>query len=346
MTITHYTQLNKVNRQVLRDVIPLAKPFTILIEPSSLCNFRCLQCFQSIRSRSYFTENRSLMPMDRFLRVIDQLKSWQGPRHKVLKLSLYGEPMTHPEFTTMVQFAKQADVAERIETTTNASLLSEQISDQLIAAQLDYMRVSIYGASQDRHAEVTQAKISLESILEKLKQLQLAKKAAGSLRPFVSCKMMDSFGSENQEFLRRFSEVADEVYIDKPHGWIQADGVDFLKSYYKEQLPIALADAELNSRERIACPMAFTTMAIRSNGAVSPCCVDYIGGTNIGDVDVNTLQAIWESDDWLKFQKMQLENHRNKNSSCSRCDIYRSSHYTRDDIDGFPVDKLRPLPSS
>ena len=37
-----YTQLKNANRQNLRDVLPLGKPFTLLVEPSSLCNFKCI----------------------------------------------------------------------------------------------------------------------------------------------------------------------------------------------------------------------------------------------------------------------------------------------------------------
>lgn len=75
----------------------------------------------------------------------------------------------------------------------------------------------------------------------------------------------------------------------------------------------------------------------------TPCCVDYIGGTNIGNVDTHSMQEIWESDAWLAFQTMQLEGRNHENSSCARCDIYRNDHYTKDTIDGFPVEKLRPL---
>src|SRR3972149_6277470 len=93
-----YTKLSATNRQNLRDVLPLVKPFTVLIEPSSLCNFRCIQCFQSVKTDSYFTRNRSNMPMARFRRAIEQLKQWPGPRLIVLKLSQYRKPLVSPDF--------------------------------------------------------------------------------------------------------------------------------------------------------------------------------------------------------------------------------------------------------
>lgn len=336
-----YSELCATNRQNLREILPLAKPFTVLIEPSSLCNFRCIQCFQSITTESYFTRNQINMPMARFRRAIEQIKQWPGPRLKVLKLSLYGEPLVSPDFSAMLALAKQADIAERIETTTNATLLTPDIAESMVRHELDYLRVSIYATRQERHQSVTGSKFNIKRILENLENLQETKRRAGSEKPFVSCKMLDEFNDENERFLKIYRDVANEAYIDKPHSWIKVDAVDFIQNYYGENVGEALSDFENLSTPRIACPMAFTTMAVRSNGAVSPCCVDFIGGTNIANIDEDTLPGIWNSDAWFEFQKLQLEGRKHENPSCARCDIYRNSHYTKDNIDSFPVEKLR-----
>lgn len=335
-----YTELASTKRQNLREILPLAKPFTVLIEPSSICNFRCIQCFQSIKTESYFTKNIMHMPMERFRRVIEQLQAWPGPKLKVLKLSLYGEPLASPDFPEMLALARQADVAERIETTSNATLLTPAIADALVANGLDYLRVSIYATEQTRHQQVTDSKFDIRRIRENLLYLQGAKRRAGSERPFVSCKMLDDFSDENERFLETFGSIADEVYLDKPHTWIKTNGVNFIKNFYGERVSEATKDFARHSSRRTACPMPFTTMTVRSNGAVSPCCVDYIGGTNIGDIDSQSLRDIWHSKAWTDFQKMQLENRKHENFSCARCDIYLNDHYTKDNIDGFPVDRL------
>lgn len=337
----HYTVLKTTNRQNLMDVLPLSKPFTVLIEPSSLCNFRCIQCFQSIKDNSYFTRKRMNMPVERFRRVIDQLTRWPGPKLKVLKLSLYGEPLVNPAFCEMLRLAREADIAERIETTTNASLLTRDIAGKLVKHQLDYVRVSIYASTQERHREITGSALDINRIHENLCILQEVKKTSGSERPFVSCKMLDAYSLENERFFELYRDVADEVFLDKPHSWIKTDGSDFLGNYYKGRVGEVLDDIESHSTHRVACPMPFTTMAVRSNGDVSPCCVDFIGGTNLGSVNLYSLQEIWDGERWHDFQKMQLLNRKQENPSCARCDIYLSNHYTRDNIDGFPVEKLR-----
>ena len=163
-----YTELSSTNRQNLREILPLAKPFTVLIEPSSLCNFRCIQCFQSIKTESYFTRNLMNMPMERFRRVIGQLHQWPGPKLKVLKLNLYGEPLVSPDFPEMLELAKQANITERIETTTNASLLTPEVAESMIKNGLDYLRVSIYATEQDRHQRVTGSTLNIRRIRDNL----------------------------------------------------------------------------------------------------------------------------------------------------------------------------------
>jgi len=87
--------------------------------------------------------------------------------------------------------------------------------------------------------------------------------------------------------------------------------------------------------------LPFFTLAVRSNGDVSPCCIDWIGGTNIGNVIEQTLKDVWHGDRMFEFRKMQLENRKDENESCRHCEFYLSNYYTRDNIDGLPVDKLK-----
>lgn len=338
-----YTELKNHERQKLIDVIPLKKPFTLLIEPSNYCNFRCVSCFQSLKKDNYLTVHRGFMPIETYNQVINQFKNWGGDKLKVLKLSLYGEPFTNPQFGDMLRIAGEADIAERIETTTNASLLTEQLCRQLVEYEIDYIRVSIYGGNQVRYEEVTgTSSVSIDAIWNNLKRIRELKKASNKERPFVSAKMLDTYSGENEEFLNRFKEVADEVYIDKPHNWIATEEKSFINSLYKEEQQEALqTDLKETLSDRIACPMPFTTLAVRSNGDVSPCCIDWIGGTNLGNINEERIQDIWNGEKLYQFRKMQLENRRKENSSCRNCEFVSNDYYTRDNIDGFPVENLR-----
>jgi radical SAM protein with 4Fe4S-binding SPASM domain len=336
-----YTRLKDHNRHNLAEVIPLEKPFTLIIEPSSLCNFRCVQCYQSISDSTRFSRSRGNMSMDTFSRAIDQMRGWRGPPLKVLKLSLYGEPLLNPHFLEMLRIAKAAGIAERIETTTNASLLTAAFAAGLIDHGLDYLRVSIYSAAGDKHERVTSSRVPLAVIREHLAELRSLKAARGRRTPFVGVKMLDTYSDENQAFAELFREVADETYLDKPHGWIAHEGKDFLEGLYDQELDTARADIRRQRSPRVACTLPFFTLAVRSNGEVSPCCIDWIGGTSLGDVRDEQLEAIWHGERMFEFRRMQLEDRKRENSSCRSCEFHLSDHYTRDNVDGVPVARLR-----
>lgn len=325
-----------MDRHVLREVLPLKKPYTLLIEPSSLCNFRCKMCFQSAKEQGAFKEKRSNMSMDCFREVIRQATAWKGDKFKVLKLCIYGEPFMNPNFIEMLELAHEADIAERIETTTNASLLTEEICRKLVAGGLDYLRVSIYSAIPEKHAEITKSKIEQQKIYDNLLLLRRVKSEMGSDKPFVAVKMIDTFSEENDIFFKTYQSVADELYLDQPHNWVQPADDSFIDKLYEDvDFPV------LKRSPKIACTMPFTTMAVRSNGDVAPCCIDWYGGTTIGNIFNESIEAIWQGENLYNLQVLQLTDRKQENISCKNCEFYLNSEYSRDNIDGFPVEKLR-----
>lgn len=339
-----YTALKDHQRRNLADVIPLAKPYTLIIEPTSLCNFRCVQCFQSLTEPSYFTATRGHMPLELFRAIVAQAASWEGPRFKVLKLSLYGEPLLNPEFPEMLRLARQANIAERIETTTNASLLNQRVIDAMIEQQLDYVRVSIYAGSPEKHADITRSPLTLGRVHDNLQRLQECKKLRHADRPFVACKMLDTFGPDNESFARRFQDVADEIYFDMPHDWIPVPGSNFLGNLYGSDTTPAMAELHPAAPRHRACSVSFYIVSVRANGDVAPCCVDFIGGTNVGNVREHPLQEIWQGQTMRAFHRMQLSGERFRNPSCARCGAVNSRHYTRDDIDDVGPEVLDNRP--
>ena len=73
-----YTKLKEYKRQNLIEILPLKKPFTLLIEPSNYCNFRCVSCFQSLKSENYLTRHRGLIDMELYQKIIRQFQQWEG----------------------------------------------------------------------------------------------------------------------------------------------------------------------------------------------------------------------------------------------------------------------------
>jgi radical SAM protein with 4Fe4S-binding SPASM domain len=268
------------------------------------------------------------------------MAEWSGDKLKVVKLSLYGEPLLNKNFCDMLKLVKEADIAERIETTSNVSLLTPEICENIVTGGLDYIRVSIYSPLQKKHETITGSDIDIRAIHQNIKTLQEVKLKLNSHTPFVAVKMLDTYSEENELFMNMYKNVADELYIDKPHNWVGCDEKNFITSLYGENIDKVKADMSTSTNNRHACGLSFYIMAVRNNGDASPCCNDWLGGTNIGNIYQTGMREIWQGLPMRNFWKMQLRGENYKNPSCKNCDIYRSNYYAKDNVDGFSAEKI------
>ncbi|MEW6668826.1 MAG: radical SAM/SPASM domain-containing protein [Thermodesulfobacteriota bacterium] len=336
-----FTRLRQSQRHNLREVIPLQKPFAITIDPSSLCNYRCIHCLHGNDTLCRLIDKR-LMQVADFKRVIDDIAKWPGPKLKVIKLYNCGEPLLNPEFIVMLKYAKDANVSERIDLTSNCSLMTPRISAKLVEYELDYLRASISSPIQERHERITGSKVALGAICDNLSHLRKVKTKRGSEKPFVAAKMFwSSSEEENRLFLEKFSAVADEVFFEKLHNFADFEGTDFIGSYYGNQPDEIVAPSDGHPVVKKACPWPFMSLTVQSNGDTHACCVDWLGSTRVGNAFKQPIQEIWEGDTLFEFRRMQLENRRHENASCRTCGVYLSDDFTVDNIDGFPVGELR-----
>ncbi|MCG6538146.1 MAG: radical SAM protein, partial [Syntrophales bacterium LBB04] len=163
--------LLKNSRINLREAIPLKKPFTVLFEPASLCNFRCTCCYYS-KPDLYSHMPKGTMKYEDFRKIAGDLAAWEGEKIHVARIIGFGEPFINKDTGKMVKCLKQLDVAERVEITTNGSLMTPEVSQELIDAGLDYIRVSIYSASQKMHEAVTGNKMDIGIIRQNIAALK------------------------------------------------------------------------------------------------------------------------------------------------------------------------------
>ena len=261
------------------------------------------------------------MKFDDFKKIANDLALWGGNKLKVIRIIGFGEPLINRDTPRMVQYLKKLNVAERIEITTNASLLKPQISQQLIDYKLDYIRCSIYAVNQKRHIAVTQNKIDVRKIKNNIKFLKELRDSSGGSKPFIYVKMLESQDkSENDHFLNEYASISDEVALETNHDWLKNSN-----------------DYSRNMRN--VCPQPFKMMNIHFNGDVICCDPDWKGNTYVGNALSENITSIWGGDKMRKFWKIQLENRREENESCRDCSFFNDD-YTIDNLDGVSPNVL------
>jgi radical SAM protein with 4Fe4S-binding SPASM domain len=331
------------DRKPLRDRLPLPKPLSLFVEPTNLCNFRCTPCVHGSDNTRNDLKPLRHMEMSLFKKLIGELEKWEGPKLKLLRLAMLGEPFINPDFCEMVRIAKEANVAERVDTFSNGSLLTPEIAEKLIDCGLDVIRFSIYAAKDSRHHEVTRTKCSVGKIRDNIKMLREMRDAKKKTAPYIFVKMFDTYSDENDTFFDLYKGIADETGLEKVHNATNYSGNDLVKMYYKDNEKENKANQEYISslnKERIACPRPFIAMVINNIGDCLMCTHDPAKGTKIGSAAESTLRELWEGENMFQFRKMLLENQKHKNRICSKCDWFKLFP-EEDNVDGFPVERLK-----
>jgi radical SAM protein with 4Fe4S-binding SPASM domain len=285
------------------------------------------------------------MDMGLYQRIINELQDWPGPRLKLLRLTMLGEPLLNKNLPAMVKLAKEADITECIDFFSNGSILTPELSERLIDAGLDRIRFSLYAIDDKRHRDVTkQNKFTPAVIFDNIKKLRGIRDAKKSRTPYIIVKMFDSYNDENDRFLSMYNGVADETGIEKVHNATRYSGNDLIGMFYNDsELVKKTEDAfDKNLRGLEACPRPFMALCIDSLGNVLMCTHDAPRHTKIADLNKTTLQDIWFGDALYEFRKMQLEGRLHENKICAKCDWYKVFPQT-DSVDGFPVEKLKYL---
>ncbi|MCM1302698.1 MAG: radical SAM protein [Lachnospiraceae bacterium] len=313
-----------MERKKLKEAIPLRTPYAVYFFPTNLCNFMCRYCAHSGGLKNFEAEyglKPETMSFETFARAIDQIKDFKD-RLKVINLSGQGEPLLNPAIADMVRYAREADVVERIEIITNASLLTNELSDRLIDAGLDCIRISLQGMSDETYFNVCGKKVKVDSLFSNIEYFYRHKKQCQ-----VYVKVMDVALREGEEdlFYRTFDRISDRMYIEqcKP----VYDSVEMTQDMRTD------TDRYGRAHEpRQVCPLPFYMLGILPDGTISPCETIYVPEI-LGNVWKDELPQVWNGDKMKLFQQMQLKKMRKDNPKCARCCAPDDVAHPDDDLD-------------
>ncbi len=134
----------------------------IYIEPTNKCNLSCKTCM-----RNMWDEPLGQMEMNTFEKIVDSVKVLPAPPS--IMFGCLGEPLMHPDIIKMITQMKKP--GSQVELITNGTLLSEELSLQLVKAGLDKLWVSIDGAKPESYSDVRLGAM-LNDVIENVKRLR------------------------------------------------------------------------------------------------------------------------------------------------------------------------------
>lgn len=299
-----------LTRVRLAEKIPLATPFTAYVFPTTYCNFKCAYCGHSLGHEEMFQKYHfkpQQMSMDLFELIVSQLKQFPD-KLQVVSLTGQGEPLLHPQIADMVRMIRDADVANRIEMISNASLLTPSLSDALLDAGLDCLRVSIQGVTSEKYREICGVTIEFQKIVENLRYFYSRR---GKTQLFVKTMDVALDEKEDEIFYQTFGDISDRMFIEccRP---VYA-GVEFTDNL------ASMKDRYARTHEhREVCPLPFYMLGIFPDGDVEPCDTIY-KPVVLGNVKEKSLRELWEGEALRQFRLLQLGKNRHCNQYCAIC---------------------------
>ena len=161
-----------------------SKPFGLIIDPSNGCNLACPGCVHSTHAKELqlFSWGKGLLPDDR---LASFLKKY-GPYAIHVNFCSYGEPLINPETPRYIRQAKGFLMQTML--STNLSIGRFE-AEENVASGLDYMLVSIDGATQEVYQKFRRNG-SLEIVFRNLEKLAEAKRKLGRQTPVVAWRFL------------------------------------------------------------------------------------------------------------------------------------------------------------
>jgi radical SAM protein with 4Fe4S-binding SPASM domain len=270
-------------------------PFRVMVENSNICNLTCTFCPHKAMKRKQGVMGDSL-----FEKILGQCKSF-GVDY--VTIYGFGEPLIDPSFCRKVDLAKKRGLS-RVTTNTNGLLLNEVVAENLIKSGLDEIYVSVDANTPETYQKVRNS--NRFSVVEgNIRSLIRKRHEIGRKNPTVTLSYVESELNkhETRDFVSKWQGIVNCISISKIHNWT---GDILIKS-------------NAGYRMRDPCRLLWTDMVINWDGKVPLCCNDYENSVTFGDLNLNSLEAIWSGQKMKWARGLHTKRRFNKISACRNC---------------------------
>ncbi len=235
-------------------------PRVVFIEVTNHCNLLCETCPRTFVSY----EEPKTLGWDDFVRIVAQFPDMQRA-----VLHGIGEPLINRELPRMIAYLKARNVTVLFN--TNATLLTEAWSRQLLSSGLDEMRCSIDGASARTYAEIRGAPL-LPKVIQNLTRFIRLQSELAVTTPRVSIWMtgMRENIHELPDLVRVAAQMGvPEVYMQRMVYNLSADPAPGMRDAGHALFDDfdAVADQAIAEAERVAEDLGVT---LKASGATDP----------------------------------------------------------------------------
>lgn len=276
------------------------------------CNYSCIMCPQATGRESTFLKS---MPYNLFVKIIDDALQYGL---ETISLHGSGEPTLNKNFTKCIKYVKSKN--KSCYSFTNGYTLNKTLSENILDAELDVLRISAIGYDNDSYFKWMN-KNAFDKILKNTEEfLNIREKLKGKTELHFYHLITDKNNLEyelemyKKNYVERLGAANHEIWL--MHNWAGT----YNNTPYSRQLP--------NFKKR-SCGRPFAPiLQVRAGGidnhygAVVACCM-VLGRDSeavLGHLDTQTIEEILNSSPYLQLRLAHIEERFDDISYCRDCD--------------------------
>ena len=285
------------------DVFPLSRelddyPPCLQIEPASICNFRCVFCYQTDQALTLKKNGHmGFMDLDLLKRVVDQAEG----KVEIVTLASRGEPTLHPKFTELMDYLRGKFLSLKIN--TNASRLTEEKCHAILQADVSTLVFSADAASEPLYSSM-RVNGKLEQTLGNVETFRRIREKDYPKSRIITRVSGVKYAEEQslEEMEKAWGGLVDQVVFVDYNPWEN--------SY--ERSPTSV-----NS----PCSDLWRRMFVWWDGIANPCDVDYLSTLRSGRLQDSSLSDLWTGAAYSQLRESHIRSEREKIEPCRRCSV-------------------------
>ncbi len=297
-------------RSILGQVLPLEMPLTIQLAITEACNFKCFYCVksESIEEQKKLNVTNNTMSYDDYIKLVNNIKI--AGRAKLLVLLGWGEPLIHKDICKMVKYARIKDIAEQIRIITNGAALTKEISDGLIDAGLNELKISLQGVSAEDYKKTAGVDIDYDKFVDNIEYFYKNKTNTKVIVKIMEHMINDK--DKKEKFYQTFEPISDQIMIESLTPYTKTvEQTPEYERFSKTIMNVEIPDTNI-------CTMPFMRAVINTYGELVPCC--YLPTPlPLGNILNDGFAPVWNSEKRNKFLLKNLKNDRGDIPICSNC---------------------------
>lgn len=277
-------------------------PDRMYLECTNVCNLGCVMCPNGL---GLLTRSKGFMDYSLFTQIVDEM----APHVQTTTLHIWGEPLLHPRIYDMIAHCRRQGLNSEI--STNATLLTEESSLEILDAGLGAIYLCLDGATPETYERVRR-RADFEETQENIRRFaELKSKRTHGPRVSVQIINIRPTAAEIEQFKRAWSVPGvDRVHVKAFDSWGgQVEQINELRS---EGNGVAVPE------ERYHCPNLWYHVHIYWDGTLVCCDRDFNALSPLGNVQDGVMKA-WNGPGMVELRRRHLRGSLDDVLPCSNC---------------------------